>query len=89
MTPVNIDIGWSSSAQDAAVHDISKAAAADLRATALTLGATVDEAFQYANYALGDTPLEEIYGDNVARLREIKEKYDSTNVMGLAGGFKF
>ena len=89
VTPLDIGMGWSSPAQDRAMHDIGEAAAADLRATALALGATVAGAFQYPNYALGDTPLEEMYGDHVARLREIREKYDPTDVMGLAGGFKF
>ena len=43
----------------------------------------------YNNYAIFGTPLEKIYGDNVARLAEIREKYDPKNVMGLAGGWKF
>jgi len=41
------------------------------------------------NYALFDTPLEDMYGANVPRLREIKAEIDSENVMGLTGGFKF
>lgn len=43
----------------------------------------------YGNYALPDTPLEAIYGENVERLTSIKEVVDPENVMGLAGGFKF
>jgi hypothetical protein len=30
-----------------------------------------------------------MYGDNLKRLREIRERYDPTDVMGLAGGWKF
>lgn len=43
----------------------------------------------YGNYALGDTPLEAMYGVNVERLARIKKVVDPKNVMGLAGGFKF
>ena len=43
----------------------------------------------YVNYALFDTPLEDMYGGNVPKLREIKAEVDPGDVMGLAGGFKF
>lgn len=43
----------------------------------------------YSNYALPDTPLSQMFGSNVARLRSIKQEYDPENVMGLAGGFRF
>ncbi|KAF5368007.1 hypothetical protein D9758_004403 [Tetrapyrgos nigripes] len=42
----------------------------------------------YPNYALGDTPVELIYGENLPRLREIKGRVDPEDVMGLSGGFK-
>lgn len=51
-------------------------------------GQAVDPILRYPNYALADTPLVELYGDNVARLQEIKDKYDPNRVMSLAGGFK-
>ncbi|KAH9168083.1 hypothetical protein EDB89DRAFT_1994255 [Lactarius sanguifluus] len=40
------------------------------------------------NYALFDTPLEDIYGANLPRLRAIKQAVDPKDVMCLAGGFK-
>ncbi|KIJ13843.1 hypothetical protein PAXINDRAFT_13394 [Paxillus involutus ATCC 200175] len=43
----------------------------------------------YSNYAIVGTPVEEIYGDSLPRLRKIKEAVDPGNVMGLAGGWKF
>ena len=43
----------------------------------------------YGNYASARTPLVDIYGDNLPRLRALKTKIDPKNVMGLAGGFKF
>ena len=43
----------------------------------------------YGNYVNAETPLVEIYGDNLPKLRALKTKIDPKNVMGLAGGFKF
>ncbi|KAF9225356.1 FAD-binding domain-containing protein [Gyrodon lividus] len=43
----------------------------------------------YGNYAIIGTPVEDIYGDSLPRLRKIKEEVDPGNVMGLAGGWKF
>jgi hypothetical protein len=33
----------------------------------------------YINFAHGDEPLEEIYGDNLPRLRKLKHKWDLEN----------
>jgi len=43
----------------------------------------------YGNYVDANTPLIDIYGDNLPKLRALKAKIDPKNVMGLAGGFKF
>jgi hypothetical protein len=43
----------------------------------------------YGNDVDYNTPLEDIYGDNLPSLRALKAKIDPKNVMGLAGGFKF
>ncbi|KAI1261812.1 FAD binding domain-containing protein [Xylariaceae sp. FL1019] len=34
----------------------------------------------YVNFAHGDEPLAEVYGDSLARLKTLKKKYDPTNV---------
>ncbi|KAH8981553.1 FAD-binding domain-containing protein [Lactarius deliciosus] len=57
-------------------------------AAAVADGQNVSHAAVYPNYALFDTPSEEIYGVNLPRLHVIKKAVDPTNVMGLAGGFK-
>lgn len=43
----------------------------------------------YGNYVDANTPLCDIYGDNLPYLQALKTKIDPNNVMGLAGGFKF
>jgi hypothetical protein len=60
-----------------------------IHSVALADGQDVAHAAVYVNYALFGTPLEDIYGENVKRLRKIKEKIDPKDVMGLAGGWKF
>jgi FAD/FMN-containing dehydrogenase len=34
---------------------------------------------RYINFAHGDEPLEEIYGDSLPRLRKLKHKWDPEN----------
>ena len=60
-----------------------------LRAAAQKDGQDVKHAAVYSNYALFDTPLADMYGENVPRLRAIRQTIDPEDVMGLAGGFKF
>ncbi|KAJ7730429.1 hypothetical protein B0H16DRAFT_1677064 [Mycena metata] len=80
---------WNSSSSDAVFHAALKESVRHLTDVAVQLGQPVADAALYANYALGDTPLERIYGNNPPRLRAIKARVDPQNVMGLAGGFKF
>ena len=60
-----------------------------IRAAALADGQNVSQAAKYPNGALSGTPLEEMYGRNVERLRQIRAAIDPEDVMGLAGGWKF
>ena len=87
--PTNIYFGWSSSARDAEVAAMLRQSSAAVRAAALADGQDVASAAIYPNDALFGTPLEDIYGANVPRLREIRKRVDPKDVMGLAGGFKF
>jgi hypothetical protein len=43
----------------------------------------------YGNYVDAETPLVDIYGENLPILQALQAKIDPDNVMGLAGGFKF
>jgi hypothetical protein len=59
-----------------------------LHCAVLTDGQNVSHAAVYMNYALFDTPLEDMYGANVPRLRSIRAEIDPEDVTGLAGGLK-
>ena len=59
-----------------------------VKAAADADGQNVSHAAVYPNYALSGTPLKDLYGANVQRLRAIRRAVDPENVMGLTGGFK-
>ncbi|KAF9245769.1 FAD-binding domain-containing protein [Melanogaster broomeanus] len=84
ITPLKIYYSWANETSDDSMHDAARQSASTLSAQS-----GVSDAARYPNYAMYDTPLESIYGHNVARLRDLKTQVDPTNVMGLAGGFKF
>jgi len=52
-------------------------------------GQNVSHAVVYSNYALFSTPLEDMFGANLPRLRKIKNEIDPEKVIDLAGGFRF
>lgn len=65
-----------------------KRSAATIAAAADSEGQDIGEAALYGNYAVEGTPVSRIYGSNLPRLQEGKERYDPENVMSLAGGWK-
>ncbi|VDB91517.1 unnamed protein product [Peniophora sp. CBMAI 1063] len=89
LLPTNLYFSWELPSLDAKIQGIMKDLSSQITAQAVAEGQDVADAFIYNNYALADTPLEAIFGDNVARLRSIHNAVDPSNVMGLAGGFKF
>ena len=60
-----------------------------IHAAALADGQNVSHAAVYPNYALFGTPLEDMYGENVERLRKIRAAIDPEDLMGRTGGWKF
>ena len=70
----------------AAVEESANRLAVVARAEGLLID---DPPALYGNYANAETPLADIYGENLPGLRALKAKIDPKNVMGLSGGFKF
>ncbi|KAF8901615.1 FAD-binding domain-containing protein [Mucidula mucida] len=87
--PHNLALLWSSNTTDNVFVDATRQSIGQIVGAAVADGQNiVAEAAVYPNYALFDTPVERIFGDNLPKLREIKSLVDPSNVMGLAGGFK-
>ena len=89
LLPLNIYYAYTDAGQDETFWDAARQSAAQLARAVEAEGQDVADAALYNNYAIFDTPLERMYGDNVARLSALKAQYDPENVMGLAGGWKF
>ncbi|KAH9017339.1 FAD-binding domain-containing protein [Lactarius deliciosus] len=86
--PTAVTIIYNNASLDDTVSKAMRSLSDTVTAVAVADGQNVSHAAVYPNYALFDTPLEEIYGANLPRLHGIKKAVDPTNVMGLAGGFK-
>jgi hypothetical protein len=89
LLPTNLYFGWLDPLVDDAVAAAIKQSTDAVRAAAVADGQDVADAFVYGNYALFGTPAEAVYGANLPRLTGIQQMFDPTNVMSLAGGFKF
>ncbi|KAI0030481.1 FAD-binding domain-containing protein [Vararia minispora EC-137] len=89
LMPTNLYFSWQSDKSDDFIIGVMKNLADDIRAAAVAESQDVEDAFIYGNYAPSDTPLVDVYGSNVDRLRQIRATVDPGDVMGLAGGFRF
>jgi hypothetical protein len=87
--PSSLTFEWSNASLDDTMAFALRNISNSIRAAALADGQDVSHAALYPNYALFGTPLEDMYGGNVERLRKIKAAIDPEDVMGLAGGWKF
>ncbi|KAF8182931.1 FAD dependent oxidoreductase [Pholiota molesta] len=88
--PFILDSSWTSSEFDTDFGHAIRASAANIHNAAIALGQTeLRHAPVYPNYAALGTPLENMYGANVPALRSLRKRIDPTDVMALAGGWKF
>jgi hypothetical protein len=86
--PLNVYFEWALTTSDTAYQNAARKSAAHLTDVAVSLGQDVADAALYGNYAIFDTPVSRLYGDNLPKLQAIKALYDPSDVMGLTGGFK-
>ena len=88
LLPLNIYFAWLFPASDDLMRESAGRSAEHLTQVAVSEGQDIANAPLYGNYAKEDTPIERIFGDNLVRLKAIKQQVDPENVMGLAGGWK-
>ena len=88
--PLLASFGWEDVIYDnefvAAAEESVKRLSVVAKAEGLLL---TDPPALYGNYVDANTPLVDIYGENLPILQALQAKIDPNNVMGLAGGFKF
>jgi hypothetical protein len=89
LLPTNLYFGWLDPLVDDDIADAIRQSSDAVRAAAVADGQDVANAFVYGNYALFGTPAQVVYGANLPKLTDIQKVFDPTNVMSLAGGFKF
>jgi hypothetical protein len=87
--PSVVQYTWSNASIDHTIAHAMRQQSDALHNAALADGQNVSHASVYVNYAMFDTPLKDMYGENVPRLRGIRAEVDPEGVMELAGGFKF
>jgi berberine-like enzyme len=87
--PTTLTVQWSNASLDDTMAFALRNISETIKAAALADGQNVSHAAVYVNYALFGTPLEDMYGGNVERLRQIRAAIDPEDVMGLTGGWKF
>ena len=89
--PIEIEFSWALPSDDEVFISGIKLAINAILQAAINDGQDIAGTKQivYPNYALEDTPLEAMYGENVARLQSIRKAWDPENIMYLTGGFKF
>ena len=91
LIPLEIQFSWALPSDDQIFLEQAEQTINALLQITLNEGQDVGGSKQilYPNYALDNTPLSKMYGDNVQRLMNIRKSWDPNNVMYLTGGFKF
>jgi len=89
VVPADLSASWADPSVDDKMADVLRKSVKIARDAALADGQNVSHAAVYSNYALFGTPLEDMFGKNLPRLRKIKNEIDPEKVINLAGGFRF
>jgi len=87
--PNVFEYAWTNETFDEDFHDAARSSARALIGVAQSEGQSLQGVPLYPNYAIYGTPLKDIYGSNLPKLRSLQSKVDPQNVMKLAGGWKF
>ncbi|SNX85507.1 related to 6-hydroxy-D-nicotine oxidase [Melanopsichium pennsylvanicum] len=87
--PLNLYFAWTNPLEDEFWTKAIKASANKITAQAKSEGQNLDDLYLYPNYAITGTPSEQLYGPNLGRLSQLKERYDPQDVMGLTTYFPF
>ncbi|KAH9931578.1 FAD dependent oxidoreductase [Fomitopsis serialis] len=88
-TPMLIAYAWTSPDNDGLINTVMQQSTRQLTDLAMSEGQDIANTPLYNNYALYSHPAEKVYGNNLGRLRSIRERYDPQRVMDLAGGWNF
>jgi hypothetical protein len=88
--PLLVVFGWENATYDHEFVASAKESVKRLSVVAEAEGSLLtDPPALCGNYVDGNTPLVDIYGENLPILQALQAKIDPDNIMGLAGGFKF
>ena len=85
--PSSLFILWNDKSFDQLMYNSIRSMSAPITEAGIKDGQDLKDVAHCPNFALFGTPLEKIYGENVKRLREIKQKYDPFRIMDLTDGF--
>ncbi|KAI0260042.1 FAD-binding domain-containing protein [Gloeopeniophorella convolvens] len=86
--PTAVTMAVTNASLDATITRAIVNYSSSLQAAAIKDGQDVKNAPVYPNYALFTNTVQNMYAQNLPRLRAIQKAVDPKNVMGLAGGFK-
>ncbi|KAI0265073.1 FAD-binding domain-containing protein [Gloeopeniophorella convolvens] len=86
--PTAVTMGYRNASLDDTITRAVLKYSSAVQAAAIKDGQDVKNAPVYPNYAIFDVTVQNMYAQNLPRLRAIQNAVDPKNVMGLAGGFK-
>jgi len=86
--PLVINCKWEGEGNDAFWLPTIEKVTAQIRKVALHEGCTTPKAAQYYNLSLDNVTTSDIYQGHLARLKDLRHKYDPKEVMNRTGGFR-